>query len=328
MFGVLLLAAAIGLLLWLASSVLLLAFAAILFSVFLDGAAFGVSRWLHLRRAWALALAIVTLGSLVGGFAWGVAPRISDQADVLITRLPQAVRSVAAELRQYDWGRWVLGQVELAGREAVLQRVSGWVSTLLWVVSSLVLTIIVGIYLAAEAARYKRGTLILVPGRHRDTAAKLMAGAAHTMRWWLVGQMVAMGFTGVTTFVGLRALEVPLALTLSVLTAVLTFVPNIGAIVSAVPPALLALQDGFFSMLSVVALYVVLQTTEGYFVTPMAQRRAVHLPPALLLLTQVLMGVLFGLLGVILAAPLTAVAVTWTHMLYIDPVFSASASGH
>jgi predicted PurR-regulated permease PerM len=129
-----------------------------------------------------------------------------------------------------------------------------------------------------------------------------------------------MSLVGILTALGLWLLGVPLALILGLIAALLEFVPYIGTILSAVPAILLALLQGPMQALWVVLLYFVIQSIESYLLTPLVQQRVVSLPPALVLAAQVLMGVLFGAWGIILATPLTAALLVLVQMLYIEDI--------
>jgi predicted PurR-regulated permease PerM len=94
--------------------------------------------------------------------------------------------------------------------------------------------------------------------------------------------------------------------TLGFVTALLTFIPNIGPILSVIPAALLALLQGPAALLYVLLLYTAVQLVETYLITPKVQQDMVSLPPAVTLVAQLLAGVLAGGLGLVLAAPLAA----------------------
>ena len=129
---------------------------------------------------------------------------------------------------------------------------------------------------------------------------------------------------GVLTAVGLWLLGVPLALTLGLLAALLTFIPNIGPILAVVPAALLALLQSPTRALYVVLLYLGIQTVESYLLTPLMQKRTVSLPPALTIFAQVLMGILVGRIGLVLATPLTAALFVLVKMLYVEDILGDS----
>ena len=118
----------------------------------------------------------------------------------------------------------------------------------------------------------------------------------------------------------LSLLGIPLALTLALLAAALDFIPNIGPLASAVPALLLALLQGPTTALWVMLLYVIVQVVESYILAPLVQRRAVSLPPALLLGAQVLLPMLFGFPGLLLATPVTVLLLVVVRNLYVEAI--------
>ncbi len=130
----------------------------------------------------------------------------------------------------------------------------------------------------------------------------------HTLQWWLIGQVFLMLVIGVLIGLGLWLLKVPLALALAILAGLLTFIPYLGPILSAVPAVLFALTESPTLAFYVALLYIGVQTVESYLLEPIVQRKTVYLPPALTIFSQVVLGVLVGGLGVALALPLVAAA--------------------
>lgn len=109
----------------------------------------------------------------------------------------------------------------------------------------------------------------------------------------------------------------PLPVTLGVVAALLTFIPNIGPLLAAVPQVLLAFQVGTDTVLYVILLNMALQFVESYLITPLVQYYEVSLPPALTISLQLLLGVSLGVIGLVVAAPLLVVALVLVQMLYI-----------
>ena len=126
--------------------------------------------------------------------------------------------------------------------------------------------------------------------------------------------IVAGGFT----WLGLWALGVPLAGLLATIIGLLNFIPVLGPVIGGIPAVLLAMTEDPMLGLWVVGLIIAVQTIEGNFLTPMVQSRTADLPPALLLIVQVLTGALFGLLGVALAAPLSALGLVLVRRAYVE----------
>ena len=146
----------------------------------------------------------------------------------------------------------------------------------------------------------------------------MTAEAGHSLRGWLIGQSIGMAVAGTLTWLGLWALGVPLAGLLGTIVGLLNFIPVLGPLIGAVPAVLLALTESPTKALWVIGLVLAVQNAEGNFLTPMVQSRTADIPPALLLLVQVLAGGLFGLLGIALAAPLTALGLCWRKRGYVE----------
>ena len=111
---------------------------------------------------------------------------------------------------------------------------------------------------------------------------------------------------------------VDLWLSLGVLTAVLTFIPYLGPVIAGIPILIIAFAEGYQTGLIVLVFYLIIQNVEGNVLVPMIQQKAVNLAPALLIAGQVLMGTLFGSLGLIMAAPLAVVIMVLVKKLYLE----------
>ena len=232
---------------WKLRWVLTLAFASILFAVFLRGGADLLARLLSpmvkLGRGTSLALFCLLLVGMTALFIALAVPSLSDQFDKLRADLPQSWEAVRERLRSTQWGAWVdqrLGGTPAASPEAVAQRAAGWASNALTGLIALLFFLFMGLYMAAEPSMYTRGVLWLVPPRGRKRADCALKRVGHTLRYWLMGQLVAMAAVGTLTALGLWILGAPLPMVGGVLAAVLEFVPNVGPAVAASVPTLLS----------------------------------------------------------------------------------------
>lgn len=189
---------------------------------------------------------------------------------------------------------------------------------------NIVVIFFLGIYTAATPAIYRRGLVKLVPPAHRERASEVLSDLRVTLWRWILGRLFSMSVIGVATAIGLWLMGVPLPITMGVIAALLTFVPNIGPVLSVIPPLLLALPQGMMLGVYVVLFYLVLQLVESYLLTPLVQRYEVSLPPALTISVQLLMGVLAGILGLALATPLAAATTVLVKDLYIHDVLQDS----
>lgn len=185
----------------------------------------------------------------------------------------------------------------------VLERVF---STTFGLVTSMAFVFFVGVFLASDPGLYRRGLLKLFVPTWRGRVQGLLDRLGHTLFRWLVGRMMSMVITGVGTWLGLWFLDVPLAATIGLLTAALTFIPNVGAAIALLLAMAMAMTQGASTVAWVVGLYLLLQLIESNVLTPLIQQHQTSIPPALLLAFQLLMGVLTGFLGLMVATPLLA----------------------
>jgi predicted PurR-regulated permease PerM len=129
--------------------------------------------------------------------------------------------------------------------------------------------------------------------------------------------MIDMLVVGALATAGLFLLHVPLPIALGILAGVLTFVPYLGAIMAGIPAVIVALTVGPSTVLWVIILYLICHTVEGYIVAPLVMRRTVKLPPALTVLSMTILGVIYGLFGVLIATPLTAAVMVLVREIYV-----------
>lgn len=310
-------------LLWYAADVLLLIFASILVAVFLAGLSNALSRYTPLSPGWSLAVVIVILIGLIGLGVWLLAPRLAEQTGQMIQSLTEARQQLELYLARYDWAQRLLAQTppvdELISRQAnIFSRVTGVFSSGLGILTNVAVVVAVGFYLASNPGLYQAGVVRLMPLDKRPRTREVLHVLGYTLRWWLIGRLSVMAINGLLTALGLWLLGVPLAFTLGLLTALLNFIPNIGPILAGIPAVLIALTQGQTQALYVLLLYIVVQSLEGFIFTPLVQQYTVSIPAALIISAQVLLGVLFGPLGVVLAVPLTASALVLIKLLYVE----------
>ncbi|HEX4515044.1 MAG TPA: AI-2E family transporter, partial [Polyangiaceae bacterium] len=268
-----------------------------------------------------LVVSIVGAGAAVVVIA---GPRIVAQAAELGRSLPPALGQAMDRIRHAlgAGGAFAVPSVDELKPEAksIVAGAQGAVAGSVELVASIVIVGFVGLYGALDPKAYTRAALALVPESRTDRAEQVLAETSHRLGRWLLGRAVAMAFVGVTTTIGLYLLNVPLAISLGLLAGALAFVEYVGAIASAVPPILLAFAQGPGQALGVVLLFLGVHLVEGYILTPLLARRAVHFPPGYTLAAQALFGALFGPLGLTFATPTCIVAATFVEILYVRDV--------
>jgi predicted PurR-regulated permease PerM len=185
---------------------------------------------------------------------------------------------------------------------------------------NILILLVVSMFLAAQPAYYKRGLIALAPKKYQAAVAGNIAIAYTSTKKWLLSRLVSMAVIAVLTYIGLLALGVPLAFSLAITAGLLSFIPNLGPILSFVPALLVSLTMGIFSVVAVSILYVAIQILESNLITPKIEQRLVDSPPALLLFSQLLLGTVWGFLGLLLAAPAVAIGISlWKNRQHEPP---------
>ncbi len=323
---------ALALLFWQLASILLLAFGGILIAIFLRTLSGWVSKFTRLPDTASLIIVLLILLALTAGLVYFSGDSIAGQMTKLADEIPRSIENVRDYLNRYEWGKWIISKIPSSAEELpisgkdVTSVASGALSSLTGLLAAGLVVFFVAMFLSFDPKTYLRGAIRLVPVRKRERIMTVLAEVHDTLQMWLLGTILAMILVGVSTGVGLALLGVPLALALGVIAAVLTFIPNFGPVLAAIPAILLAFLESPIMALYVIILYVAVQMVETYLITPLIQQKTISLPPALTLSAQVGLGILFGLPGVILATPLTAGALVLVHRLYVEDVLESSAS--
>lgn len=298
---------------WLTKIILLLLFAAMVVATLITAVVEWLCERFKLRRRLAFSLVLCVAGGLVGLLGWLIGPSIVAQFGDLQTDLPTAAHQLMGRVNGYGWGRWLIlqwsGYSQLSSNiSSALTRIGGIVLTTATVLSGIVLVGFLGIYLAAEPEVYFSYLQRVAPFACRVKLNACASAAVGNLRWWILSQVLSMTAVGIIVAAGLWMLGVPLAGTLGMIAALLTFIPNIGPMLSVVPAALLAVAISPMRGLLTVLLFLAVHFLEGNIITPLLERRIVRLPPALTMAAQLLFAVIAGPLGVALAAPFTAAA--------------------
>jgi predicted PurR-regulated permease PerM len=310
---------------WYAANVLLLVFACILFATLLYELSSLVQRRLPIPHRLALALVVLLLLGLLGIGGELMAPQLSEQASRLATEVPESLQRLRTALEHNRFLHSLLAGLpsmdQLRNYLATLVPHAGLVFTgLLGVVGNIVIIAVAGIYFAAQPYLYIDGLVTLIPKGRRQRAREVLNEIGRTLGKWLIGKLCSMVIIGTMTAVGLSLLGVPLALILGIITGLLNFIPYLGALIGFIPALLIAFSVSLDLALYTMLLLIAVHLVEGYLVSPLIEARTVSLPPALTIVMQLLFGTLFGLAGVALATPLTAVLAVLVSMLYVQDV--------
>jgi predicted PurR-regulated permease PerM len=212
-------------------------------------------------------------------------------------------------------------------KDKIAEKMSGvtrflfpFVSSTLAAVGGLLLITFLAVYIGAEPSTYRAGLMHLFPHKARKRADEVLGSMAVALRKWLVTQLIAMAAIGTVSTVALLILKVKAAVALGILAGLFEFIPTIGPIISAVPAIAMAFLDSPEKALTVLLLYVGIQFLENHILIPLLMRGGVDIPPALTVVTQALMALIFGFIGLMVAVPLLAAVMVPVKMLYVEDV--------
>ena len=320
---------AIGGLAWLAVELIrffLLVFAAVVIAAVFDAIASWLCRVTGMPRWLGLTLSVTGLFALFASAFLLFGSQITNEFETIRATVPQAVQSVEQFLNQYGMGDKARELVETGSQDIsrILSSAGGFALAAGSGIADFVLVVVGAIFLASDPATYRRGLLMLMPARAEPTAARALDDSGKGLRGWMMGQAVSSLVVGALTWLGLELLGVPAAGGLAVVAGLLDVIPMVGPVIAGVPAALLAFTVSPMTALWTVLLFLGIQQLQGNFLQPMIQKQAVNVPPAVLLFAVLASGLLFGFIGVLLAAPLTIVLFVTVQRVYVEAILGKS----
>lgn len=313
--------AALAFLLWKVRAAIVVAFGAIVFATLLRAIAGLLCRRTRWPERVGVAIALLLVLIALGLFGWLFGAQTAEEFSELRERLPAAFEKLKSWVAASPAGHGVVEMLKPAGGEdgeSAGSMLNGLAGSIAGGVGHFLVIVFAGVYFALDPRLYRHGALRLLPPARRPQVGGALDDAGAALHKWLVAQVIVMGFVGVLSGTGLALLGVPLALSLGLLAGILEFVPIVGPIIAAIPGVLLAFAKGPETALYVALMYTAVQQLESYVLTPMVQRWAVRLPQVLTILSIVIGGLLFGLLGVLFATPLAVVVVALVKHLYVE----------
>jgi predicted PurR-regulated permease PerM len=311
-----------GYLLWQIRQLLLLLFMAIVLTTALNRLVRSLERF-NLKRKTAVFLTLLTAALLTVLFFWLVVPPFIEHFQNLIVQIPRAWAKIrewgtTLQAKELEW-EWfpdfLAKQDPLDSLQTLVPRVfqnffsifSNSVTAFLQILFVLAMTIM----MLLNPQGYRRGALKLFPSFYRRRTDEILTLSETALGNWLTGTLINCVFIGVLSGVGLWALQIKLVLVHALMAGILNFIPNIGPAASVIFPIMIALLDEPWKIWAVLVLYFIIQNIESYWLTPIVMAKQVSLLPAVTLIAQIFFASTFGLLGLLLALPLTVVVKTW-----------------
>lgn len=301
----------------------LLVFAGIFFSVLLNFASAWIVNKTPLKYGLALSLILLFMTGILYLIIILIGPSMVEQVQEMTETLPRSLQNLKNKITQSSLGQSLFEELPtdigalLENREKVMSRIVGSFSTTIGAIANFFIIIITGIFLASSPGIYTKGFTRLFPVDFRPRLREVMDKTQYSLSLWMMAKLISMLVVGVFTAIGLEILGMPMPYALALIAALFSFIPNIGPYLALAPAVLIGLMQGGNMYIYVLILYFSIQIVESYLITPMIEKKMVHLPPALTLFWMVLLGVLTGILGLIMATPILAALIVIIEELYV-----------
>jgi predicted PurR-regulated permease PerM len=312
---------------WKIRHILLLTFAAAVFAVVLNRAVILLQRWVPSRKI--AVLMIVMSGVMaVGGLGVIVVPPFSEQIQELIDLFPQMVDQLQTWLQSRNFSnvtaledfqvlQSLSDQLSNFDVRALIDRSFKVFSNTLSMSLNILLVMAITLMMLLNPRPYRQLFKTAFPSSIRQTVDQILDNCDDAIAGWFIGISFNMVVIGLLSMVGLWILGVPLALANGLLAGLLAFIPNIGPVISVIPPVATALLEAPWKAIAVVCLYILIQQIESNLLTPFVMKQQVDLLPAITLLAQVIFSIFFGFLGLLLALPLILTVQQWVNEFWV-----------
>ena len=315
--------------LWQIRELLLLIFSAVVLATALNR----LVRYLQgfgIRRSLALSLTMTLTVPIAVLFMWLIVPPFVEQFQRLIELLPLVWAKVSLDIQtlEQQLPPWLppppslndlISQLQPLGTD-LFKNFFSFFSNSLSLLLKLLLVFVLMLMMLANPQAYRNAFLSLFPSFYRRRAEEILTESEEALGNWLGGIAINCLFIGTLSGIGLAVLQVRLVLAHALLAGLLNFIPNIGPAASVIFPVTIALLQGPWKVLAVVIWYVIIQNLESYWFSPMIMAKQVSLLPAVTLTAQIFFARSFGLLGLVLALPLTVVAKTWIESVLFNDI--------
>lgn len=302
-------------------NVFILILAGSLIAIFFRGLSALIRKKTGWKSGWTLTISIVGTLLIVTGIFWLIGAEAQSQISQLSETFPSTVQNAKDHLNNSSIGQEITKKFSEAKSDG---KITGFFAkffkTSFGVIGDIYIMLFIGIFFTASPSLYTHGIIQLVPPKKREKTQEVLSKLGSNLKKWVAGKLFAMLVVFILTAIGLVILGMPMWLALALIAGILNFVPNFGPIIAMIPAVLVALSMGPTTALIVAVLYIVVQMVESNFITPKVQQHLVKIPPALIIIAQVLVATFTGLWGIILATPLILIIMILVQELYVTPM--------
>ncbi len=298
--------------------VFLLVLAGTLIAIFFRGLSNFIQRKTKWKEGVCVAISIIGTLLIVAGLFWLIGAKVQAQIAELMETLPKTIDNAKVKLNNSSIGEKIIDKLSSKNSLDKAQVFAGqFFQSTFGVFGDIYVILFVGIFFTISPQTYTKGILQLIPVKGQKKADQVLDKLGEHLRNWLKGKLFSMFVVFVLTAIGLAIIGMPLWLVLALLAGMISFIPNFGPLLALIPAVLVALMQSPETTALVVGLYILIQFIESNFITPLVQQKLINIPPALLIIAQLLMATLTGGWGLVLATPLTVIVIILVQELYL-----------
>jgi len=316
--------------LWQIRHLLLLVFSAIIFAVALNRLVKKLEN-IGWSRYQSVYLTVLSLIAIIFILVLLIFPPFIDQFQLLINALPKVPIKINELIENIAGDNYQVFETFLNNFNKIIndnnllpaQVINNFItlfSNFLNVTFQVIFVFVLTVVFLLNPLKYRRYLLKVFPAFYRHRIDEILNKTEIAIVNWLGGILINCIFIGVLSGVGLFFLQVKLVLVHALLAGLLNFIPNIGPTLSVVFPITIAVVDSPWQIIPIIVWYFIIQNIESYWLTPKVMADKVSLLPAVTLFAQIFFATVFGLLGLLLALPLTVVVKTWMEEILFKDI--------
>jgi len=316
--------------LWQIRHLLLLVFSAIIFAVALNRLVKKLEN-IGWSRYQSVYLTVLSLIAIIFILVLLIFPPFIDQFQLLINALPKVPIKINELIENIAGDNYQVFETFLNNFNKIIndnnllpaQVINNFItlfSNFLNVTFQVIFVFVLTVVFLLNPLKYRRYLLKVFPAFYRHRIDEILNKTEIALVNWLGGILINCIFIGVLSGVGLFFLQVKLVLVHALLAGLLNFIPNIGPTLSVVFPITIAVVDSPWQIIPIIVWYFIIQNIESYWLTPKVMADKVSLLPAVTLFAQIFFATVFGLLGLLLALPLTVVVKTWMEEILFKDI--------
>lgn len=324
-------------LLWQLRSLIVVVMIAVLLAAAISPIVTAAERWGIPRFLGVISVYLAAIAGLTG-LGWLIGPTVVDQIQNLISTLPTYLENLGGLAEKWAL-RLGITDVEAIGQVFETQAVTSWVIRssqqllmrsygitrgIIGGVLSLILALLLSAYMVAGSQNLIKGLLGLFPHPWDERLAAQVKPIGRRIGGYIQGRVLVSAVLALAISVGLGILGLSqFALGLGVIAGVTNLIPFIGPVLGVFPALLVALSQGWWTVLWVSLLFTIIQTLETYVLDPLLVGPSVRVHPLYQLLAVLGGTQVLGIVGALIVPPWVAGASVVLENLYLRPKRSA-----